>query len=197
VSLKQQALDAAEKADFYQVRYEAAREGLPPTPVEPHEIKTAVDAVGKLRHYKSSPLALMLALSKPLGAYPQTQLDRIQWRSSLDPSDSVEIQDRRRREENVTTIEKSALYSHYNIAVIDAHLIDFNGNYREAIDLVESFADRLRDQPNVHAIEIVNYPLDVESGASLAGLATDGNESPEAFFSLKVVLGIPDGGKET
>ena len=45
VSLKQQAVDAAEKADFYRARYEAARQGLPPTPVEPEDIKTAVEVV--------------------------------------------------------------------------------------------------------------------------------------------------------
>ena len=197
VSLKQQALDAAEKADFYQARYEAAREGLPPTPVEPEDIKTAVEVVDQLRQYKSSPLRMMTALSVALKEYPQTEVDRIRWTSSIDPNGEFDKDPRNTMQVEGDLIEKSAAYSHYDIALVDGHLASFDGNYREAIELVDQFAQKLKNQENVHAIEVVNYPLNVESGASLAGLATDAQAKLEARFSLKIVIGIPDGKKET
>ena len=197
VSLKQQALDAAEKADFYQARYEAARQGLPRTPVEPDDIKTAVEVVERLKHYKSSPLRVMTSLSTALNEYPQTQLDRIQWLSSIDPNAEVAEISRTGTAQEAQTIQAVPRYSHYDIAVIDGYLSDFDGNYRAAIDVVDGFAEKLKAAPHVHAIQIIRYPLNVESGASLAGLATDVDSKLEARFSLKIVVGIVDDKKET
>ena len=190
VSLKQQALDAEEKANFYQIRYEARREGLPPTPVEPRDIKTAVEIVEELRYYKSSPLGVMKVLSASLQLYPQTELDRIKWLSSSDPGASVDRNTRNDRNNEHATIEKSPQYTHYNIAVIDAHFSDFSGNYREAIALVDRFAETLKTQAGVHGVEILSYPLDVQSGANLTGVATDNDNEAEARFTLKLVLGL-------
>ena len=197
VSLKQQALDAAEKADFYQVRYEAAREGLPPTPVEPHQIKKAVELVERLRHYKSSPLRMMSALGQPLNEHPQTQIDRIRWRSSIDPTAPVDDQERANTTETNQSVQTSPQFSHYDIAVVDAYLTEFNGNYREAIEVVDDFARILREQTNAHSVEVLRYPLDTESGANLTGLAVNNDAAPEARFSLKIILGVPDVRKET
>lgn len=190
VSLKQQALDAHEKANFYQVRYEARREGLPPTPVEPRDIKTAVEVVDTLRHYKSSPLNVMSVLSRSLNQYPQTELDSMKWLSSVDPAASFERDSRNGRRIEPETVQKSSLYTHYDVVQINAHFDDFNGDYREAIALVDGFVDSLRAQIGVHAIEVLSYPLDVASGANLTGVATGTLDNAEASFSLKVVVGI-------
>ncbi|MGR8946409.1 MAG: hypothetical protein ACU84Q_00060 [Gammaproteobacteria bacterium] len=197
VSLKQQALDAAEKADFYQVRYEAAREGLPPTPVEPQQIKTAVEVVERLSHYKSSPLEILTILSRSLTEHPETQIQRIRWISSLDPTASVDEQARGKIKKTPQTIEASPEYSHYDIAVVDAQLAEFDGNFRQAIELVDGLAAKLKAQPNIQSIEVLSYPVDTESGGNLAGIATTNDDKLEANFSLKIVLGIPDGRKET
>lgn len=197
VSLKQQALDAAEKANFYQVRYEAEREGLPPTPVEPRDIKTAVEIVEKLQLHKSSPLRMMKVLSASLAGFPQTELDRIKWQTDIDPNGAQEKTNRHNDRELEKRIEKAAQYSHYDIAYVDAHLKGFDGDYRQAIELVNEFVEAIRTQPGVHATEVVNYPLDIESGASLAGNATPDGTSAEARFQLKIVVGIGDVATET
>lgn len=52
LSYKQQSESSKHKSTFYQARYDMARERLPKTPVEPAQIKVAVDAAKTLDDYK-------------------------------------------------------------------------------------------------------------------------------------------------
>ena len=139
----------------------------------------------------------MSALGQPLNEHPQTQIDRIRWRSSIDPTAPVDDQERANTTETNQSVQTSPQFSHYDIAVVDAYLTEFNGNYREAIEVVDDFARILREQINAHSVEVLRYPLDTESGANLTGLAVNNDAAPEARFSLKIILGVPDVRKET
>ncbi len=132
----------------------------------------------------------MSVLSRSLNQYPQTELDSMKWLSSVDPAASFERDSRNGRRIEAETVQKSSLYTHYDVVQINAHFDDFNGDYREAIALVDGFVDSLRAQIGVHAIEVLSYPLDVASGANLTGVATGALDNAEASFSLKIVVGI-------
>ncbi len=192
VLFKEQALDAAQKADFYRERFEMARRKLPATPVEPREIKTAVDAISTLRQHKSSPEAALRLLGTALSASPEVQLDEINWRTQM------QLDTRRARGAAAApTSAAEAGYAYYQVAELSGHLAPFAGDYRGAIGVIDGLVDRLRQRPGVVMVEVVQYPLDVRSDASVSGSTTTGTDSVVATFKMKFVIGIGDGRQES
>ena len=190
VSLKREALDAQQKADFYHDRYSMARRDLPPTPIEPRDIKTAVDIVQTLRHYKSGPSPMLEVISGALETAPKIRLDAIEWYFAVDPNSTGNDDPRRTRDADGVQIERDAKYSHYHIAEFNAHLPAFSGDFRGAITQTDEFAAELARNPDVRHVEVTKYPLDVTPDGSLSGTATEASEIPEANFTIKVVLGV-------
>ncbi len=202
VSLQQQAIDSNNKANYYDTRYQAARTGLPKTPVPPSQIKAAVELAKTLASYKTSPLGAMLAISRALGNSPSVQIDKIDWSASTDPTAAADP----KRAMTTTGARRNTgavpapgtphgEYRYYQIAQVTGHLTSFGGDYREALAKVSRFADALREQRNMYTVEIVKAPVDVSSKASVQGNANQPLDAREAEFALRVVLGVGRNGK--
>lgn len=190
VNFKQQALDASQKARFYGQRYELARAKLPPTPVEPEQIKTAVDAVATLREYKPDPASLLSVLGGVLARAPQVSLDELTWSAGADPDGEV-VPVAKRRDAGETPLAVDGQY--YQIAELSAHLEPFDGDFRKAIAVVDGLADELKAQALVHSVKVLQYPLDVRPEASVSGSATAAGARVVPAFKIKLVLGGRDG----
>jgi hypothetical protein len=190
VNFKQQALDATQKARFYSQRYEIARAKLPSTPVEPQQIKTAVDAVATLREYKTDPARLLAVLGDVLERVPQITLDELQWVSSADPEGGVTPPVVKSGD---TLPIRASAAEYYQIAELSAHLEPFDGDFRKAIAVVEGLAEELKAQARVKSVKVLAYPLDVRPEASLSGSATAAGDRVIPAFRIRVVLGGRDG----
>jgi hypothetical protein len=194
LSYKQRSLSAQNKAEFYNVRYQLARERLPQTPVEPEDLKVAVELANKLEQYKTTPLDMIKLISTGADAYPAIKLDTFQWTASIDPNIHIGTRRTAPVPSNRTNIGHSRVstantdYDYYQIALINGHLDPFDGDYREAIDQINRFVDALRARDSVHDVSIVSLPLDVSSDASLQG--STNTASKEANFAVRIVLGI-------
>jgi hypothetical protein len=186
VNLKHQALDAQNKAAFYQERFELAHQGLPPTVVDAPAIQIAVDAVRTLEQQRSTPSPLLKIIGTQLAALPGLVVDKIEWYAATDPNQQAP----HRTTHEASTIEVSPKYSHYNIGVLYAHVAEFDGDYRTAIAKIDQLVISLKTSKDVHAVEVARYPLDVRPVASLAGNASGDKTPPAAEFALKIVLGV-------
>ncbi len=187
---KQQAEDSRSKADFYQARYSMAKQRLPQTPVDPYKIKTAVDAADTLYEYKSSPYDMMRVLGQSIKQFPAIELDDVNWQFSTRPEAGFnDASGNGSQSQNGTVaVDTETSYKYYQVSTIDAHISSFDGNYRDAIALVNSFAETLREQEGMYDVTITSFPIDVSSTASLQGDAEQVNR--EALFSLQAVMGI-------
>ncbi len=194
VTFKQQAIDALQKSDFYQKRYELARQKLLPVPVEPREIRIAVDAVESLRQHKSSPEPLLRLLSLALRTIPDIRLDGLRWETSADPDPEAAKASRRGKVERETA---SRPYAYYHIAELSGHLEPFYGDYRGAIEIIDGLAIELEARPDVHEVTVMQYPLDIRSEASVSGSTTARNERVVAQFKIKLVVGVNIGQQQT
>ncbi len=190
VNFKQQALDATQKSRFYGQRYELARAKLPPTPVEPEQIKTAVDAVASLRQYKPDPAILLGLLGGVLERTPVVTLDELAWAAAADPDAEVVASDQRCAEQERVLASDG---QYYQIAELSAHLEPFDGDFRKAIEVVDSLADELKAQARVKSVKVLQYPLDVRPEASVSGSATSAGVRVAPAFKIKLVLGAHDG----
>ncbi len=186
ISLKHQSTKTAQEASYYQSRYEIAKKNLPPTVVEPAEIKSAIDIIDTLGQHKSTPFLMMSTVSKVLNRYPSLQIDGIDWTVNADPN--THPYETNSLIEDEQGIEKGD-YQYYQIATLKGHLTPFDGNYRKALSMVKRFANTIKDEDNVHHVKIDSMPLDIRPESKLSG-AADENERREAIFAVTVILGV-------
>ena len=72
------------------------------------------------------------------------------------------------------------------LAHVKGEVDPFNGDYREAIAMVNQFVASLLTLPNVEAVNVVEMPLDLGSDAALRGSAEA--QTGKAPFELRVVI---------
>jgi hypothetical protein len=194
-------VDARDKAAFYEARYNVAHKRLPATVVPPTDIDAAVNVVDALQKYKSSPLGAMRIVSRALDAFPNLQIDKIDWMTSGDPNASTDhvsggsgaVGEGRTPTAAGATPALAAdgkQYLYYQIAMIGGHVSPFAGDYREALATVQKFSQALQTAGHAYKVEVVQQPLDVSSGASLQGAADAREQKQEANFSVRLVLGV-------
>jgi len=189
LTYKQDSESSKNKAVFYQARYDLARERLPKTPVEPAQIKVAVDAVTTLEEYKSTPYEMLSFIGKGLEKFPDIKLDDLNWSFSLDPNKgTVSSLNSNGVDLSATLPNVDNEVKYYQISNFDAHIEPFNGNYREAIAMVNEFAETLRGFDSTYSISIESFPLDISSTATLQGNASSSGKA--ALFSLRAVIGV-------
>lgn len=196
LSFKQRSLAALNKAQFYEARYQMARERLPQTPVDPPDLQVAVQLADVLSQYKTTPVPTMDLISKGLASYPGVQIDSIQWIASTRPDADVDGGNKSRQAAPTAVVQSLPAgtskpnYRFYQIAVIKGHIDPFDGNFRNAIATINNFDETLRKLKSVYDVQVLSMPLDTSSSASLQGSAN--TQATEADFSLKIVIGIGD-----
>lgn len=181
LTYKQQSEASENKAAYYRSRYDRAHERLPATPVEPAQIKVAVEAAAKIDEYKSTPYEMLVYLGKGLSQYPTITLDNFDWRYSIEPGSGA-------TDGVADSAEPEHKIKYYHVANIQAHLEPFNGDYRAAIATVNEFAETLRGFDATHTVTVKSFPLDISSSARLEGNAD--SVGKEALFSLTAVIGV-------
>ena len=181
VGLKQQALEVAQMADFYNERYALAHQGLPRTAVEPRDLETAVTVASELTARKESPFLLLKLIGATLLERPAVVIDKLEWASG----DSEDLTARPTAVSSRREARSAAPSVQFTSAILRAHLAPFTGDYRAAIGVVDALATQLRATPSVHAVEVVEYPLDLRSGSSMTGTASSSGPA-NATFVLKI-----------
>ena len=134
VGLKQQSLDAAQKSAFYQERFALARRGLPPTAVDAAAIETAVGATEALTAAKASPVPALRRLGGVLAEAPTVTVDKLTWFRTFDPNRDPQVP---QEAAGPALLEGSPDHLYYAVTDLEAHLADFDGDYRAAIALIE------------------------------------------------------------
>ena len=168
----------------YAAEYKLARKRLPQTPVDPSALKTAVMIAERLALYKTSPLVMVTALGRSLQGFPSIRLNSISWMVTGDPDTA--FAGGADHAVPIAMGEPRAIRSLYQAALVKGRLEPFDGNYREAMDEINRFAEDLRAREAVSGVDIVALPLDTSSGADLQGNTQ--SLQHQAEFTLKVVL---------
>ncbi len=176
---------AEEQTHKYTADYEQARKRLPKTPVDASELKTVVMIADSLAQQKTSPLGMVAAISRSLRGFPSIQLNSIAWKTTDDP-DAIDGADKDDTGLPDALNVPGADRSRYQVALLKGRVEPFDGNYREAMDAINRFADDLRGQQAMHAVAVGSLPLELSSGAHLQGNTQ--SLQRRADFTLKVVL---------
>ena len=125
VDFRQNTLSANSKTDFYTTRYQIARERLPQTPVEPADLKVAVEIINDLQGYKTTPIEMIRLVSIVMNRFPNIKLGDFQWASSVNPNLSMGVGSTSTNQgvigySNITGSEND--FNYYQIAIIDGEI---------------------------------------------------------------------------
>ena len=192
---RQQAQIASKKTTFYSDRYQLARQRLPETPVAAGDLEIAVNISNTLNQYKTTPTGMLQTLGKGLHNFPLIVLDELIWASAASPDVKIDGSDNVVPAGGVTGRSnigsEQSEYDYFDIAIIKGEINPFDGNYRDALNMINAFADNLRGLESVQDVSILSLPLDFSSEASLSGAS---NSTPgQARFTVRIVKGRQHG----
>ena len=182
---KQRGEATRQQADYYEQRYREARKGMPQIPGEPRELQQAVQNARTLAENRVSPLGAMEALSLALDAYPDLQVDQIQWGLGPGATDSPQDPRARARAELFGTPQAEG----DEHALVDGRVHPFDGDYRRALEVLRAFAENLKSYRGVQEVKLVSLPLNLSPNEQLQGDALSEEQRRDAAFKLKVVFG--------
>ncbi len=189
---KNQIAEIEAQTKHQQRQYELVAQNFPDTPIPGNDLKIAAEIAQIIKANNQTPQRLMQILSAAFEVSPEIALNRIRWVQS----NQADIKD-----EDVDLIVKKSQNSQsapigdptklMQIGFVNAEIRGFTGDYRGALDSVSRLVARLRDNPSVQQVLVLQEPVNVSSFANLQGSTRDEGATTQrapAIFKLKVVL---------
>ena len=125
----------------------------------------------------------MLVVSQGLASYPDLRIDGFDWQVTDAPEPSVGSSAKGQRRRGAGSRQ-----GRFHQALIRGSVEPFDGDYREALELVRGFADTLGKMKGVYQVSILELPLDVGPGSNLSGDTGADSAPKQANFSLRLVM---------
>jgi len=183
---REQSIAARSQADFYGARYEAARAGRSPAALSPAELREIADIAQALGKYRVMPDAMLETISLGLEEYPRISMDEIDWSAVASPGSAPAGAG---APPEISLAPTVAGHHHYHAARVNGRVDPFDGDYREALAMIEGFAETLRGLSHVHEAAVVIRPAGYDPETILQGGSRTG--PAHAGFSLRIVMETP------
>jgi hypothetical protein len=176
-----------------QQQYEEVAKNFPSTPIASTELKIATDLAQTIKNNNQTPQQLMQVLSGAFESSPEIGLNRLRWvqtsdREFKDEEGAINAQSQTQLGQPITNSYPSKLIQ---IGFVNAEIQGFTGDYRKALNSVNQFVSRLRENALVEQVVVLQEPVNVSSLANLQGSTTDESatsERPPAIFKIKLIL---------
>lgn len=160
---------------------------LPATPMPPPQIRSAVQVVDELKHWRRTPTPLLLTLGQTLKQFSDVHLTAIAWHTlfpdeiaaTFDPSAPVPV-----NSEGSPTGESIIR----EVATVEGQLFPFNGNLIQAIARIDALMASLRLHTGVKKVTLVKSPVAVSSSERSEGEIGGQEHEHNAEFSISVTV---------
>lgn len=168
---------------------------FPAAPASAENLKRTVEIAQKLREGARTPLEMMSVVSRALESSPSIVLRDFGWKYGTSEIETG-TKSARRAETSAPAPPafdplapaRPALVRKQS-GMIQGEVRPFRGNYREAIEIINGFADRIERDSSVAEVRVIKLPLDVNPTLQLSGNTLDNPEQTgTADFRLLVVF---------
>jgi len=156
------------------------------------QIVQAVETIQK--KYIDDPEEMFALISQDVSLFSDIRIKKIEWFISnmSDAESAVEVswgKTKRKKKKKKSSQKKPAKKGYFEIAVVEGEFLEFDGNYRYALSMVDDLEKAMTESGNYFSIEITKRPLDIESDNSLSGDAGIGRNDklPTAELGFRVV----------
>jgi hypothetical protein len=146
-----------------EARYRDIAREFPPAAVGAEQLGQTIALAARLENQRPSPEPALALISRAMDSQSAISLQKLSWRDSEFSTPSIP------GERQIET---------------NAELSPFDGNYRAAMQRIESFKAQLRAQPGVLDVTLTSSPVNTDSAVALSGNTLSGNAPPQARFTL-------------
>lgn len=185
MSANAQALEAARQTAQQQTLYQQATLQFPAAPASAENLKKAVEVAQKLQASARTPAMMLSIISNALDTNPDIYLRDVGWKYAQNEIESGTTITRTSEPPPTAGITLPRKQS----GLIDGEVRPFRGDFRAAINTINTFAAQLGRDPAVQEVRVVKLPLNVNPTLALTGNTTDNREqSGTAEFKILIVL---------
>lgn len=172
---------AHNEAAELRAQYADAARRFPAAPASAENMRAAVEVVQELHAHARTPEAAMRAIGQVLAAYPNVELSRLVWHYGTGKSGELSAG---------APSNAGAFQGWQETAEVSGEIRPFDGDYREALRLIEHLAQSLRAQPGVAEVRVVALPVNLDPKSGLSGNTSDAPRAGAAAqFRLALKLG--------
>ena len=168
-------------------RYNAILDGLPKVSITPDNLRTLTGRVELLQKRTQAMEPLLTHLSLALNDSPRIELTRLTWKIA----DHLEVGEKAKESptRGVAAAKPAATVAATGWAIVEIQAqlpLGLASDQRAQIDLIESFAARLRDSGT--EVRVLSRPFDIESDKPLRSAGTRGGEqlADAPKFALRI-----------
>lgn len=169
--------------------YQAATGKFPSSPTTADNLKKAAELAERLRTSAMTPERFFQVVGQALAPSPEIVLTELDWQHSTTEFDSGTAA------AGATKAPPQALTGtavRKQSGLIAGQVRDFKGDFRFAINSITALAERLRSNPAVETVRVVQLPLNVSPTLTLSGKTSDNPaQTGAAEFKLVLVLKQP------
>lgn len=188
----------------YKLKFTQLNEQKVDADISTSNMKNVVQTVEKLqKNYIRSPQQMMSMVSQDIALFNEMRVDSLNWfmasSASATEADVQAVKNvgkaRRHNRRNKHSNSKKL----YEIMEVNGKLLNFDGDYRYALSLINDFEDTLKVSKKYDVVKITERPLNIDSSKSLTGDVSNkvnkraANKS--AKFSFRVVREVKLSGK--
>ncbi|RPJ46230.1 MAG: hypothetical protein EHM16_10065 [Betaproteobacteria bacterium] len=182
--------ETARRTAQVNAEYQAATRQFPAAPTTADNLKKATELAQQLRTSATTPERFFGIVGRALAPSPEITLVELGWQhraAEFEPGAAATgtAPAGRAAESVVAGPRKQS-------GLVAGQVRDFKGDFRRAIAAINALAERLRNDPAVDSVRIVQLPLNVSSTLSLSGNTSDNPaQAGNADFKLVLVLKQP------
>lgn len=168
----------------YQSQYAEASQQFPQAPTSAENLQRVVEAAQKIRSEGRNPEMLLKVVSRALDLNPDIALKRLVWHAGVSGAASPASSGPAGSAPSGAGIETGS---------IEGEIMPFNGNYRAALETINSLIAAFKADQAVADVRVEQLPLNINSAASLSGSTMNSAQAATAPFKLTVVFktGLP------
>lgn len=192
-AIKGETAAMAQRTTQVNADYQAATRQFPAAPTSAENLKRATELAEKLRAAAVTPERFLQVISRALAPSPEIALIEFGWQNSASefevgaaaagPGPSAP---------KPPASGATAGATRRQSGLIAGQVRDFKGDFRSAITSINALAERLRNDPAVENVRIVQLPLNASSTLALSGNTADNPaQAGSAEFKLVVALKQP------
>lgn len=177
----------------YKAKYNQLSENRIDSTTSTNSIQHIVQTVDEIqKKYLNDPEGMMTAVSQDVSIFSNLRVKKMDWFVSnyADTKDAGAVnwgkQSRQIKAEKSKIPHTKGLFE---IAVVEAEFLNFDGNYRFALSAVDDLEKAMSESGKYDYVEILKRPLDIEPENSLTGNVgkNSANANPIALLAFRVV----------
>jgi hypothetical protein len=190
-SLSDETAAAAQRTARVNADYQEATKQFPAAPTTADNLKRATELAEKLRTSAVTPENFLKVIGRALAPSPEIALVELGWQNSTSEFEAGAVAPGSGRAASPGAVAAPGA-GRKQSGLISGQVRDFKGDFRRAITAINALAQRLRDDPAVETVRIVQLPLNASPTLALSGNTADNpTQAGAAEFKLVVVFKQP------